>query len=101
MMLGTTVPETPVEEDRDLGSGENNVCCAANLRDWPEPHPIAQTQGVDGGSQCEFRLGITTLVPAHNVANGERGCPGLGLGLRRHFASEWRRTGALGRPRQP
>ena len=42
MMLRAAMPEAPIEKDRDLGSSENDVRSAADLRHWTQPYSITQ-----------------------------------------------------------
>lgn len=73
-VLGTTMPEAPVDEDGDPGSGESNVGPA---RKGCEVHAVAETTTVQLAAQRPFGLRSHRPEIRHEAADGRTGCGGF------------------------
>jgi hypothetical protein len=83
-MVGTSVPEAAVDENRELGSREDDVGTDSSILsrnlDWII-HSKAKTQGKEGGANSSLGLSVTPTIALHRGAH--------------------RRAGSLRRSRQP
>jgi hypothetical protein len=68
VMRGTAVPETPIDEYRDLCSGEHQVRRSAHTFEWPHRHSVAQPTGVHGPTYGKLRLRVARPVRLHALA---------------------------------
>jgi hypothetical protein len=76
-VLLAPVPETAVDEDRDPGSGEDEVgaCSSAGADPAVDEEPPAA--GVERTAQGEFRCGVTAAEPGHVTAALRVGFPSV------------------------
>jgi hypothetical protein len=83
-MVGTSVPEAAVDENRELGSREDDVGADSSMlsrnMDWII-NSKAKTQGKEGGTNSSLGLSVTPTIALHRGAH--------------------RRAGSLRRSRQP
>lgn len=68
-MIGASMPETPVNEDGDLGSREDNVGMAPKAWKWLPMHEVAQTEPVQFPTKGKLRSGVSSGQTAHSLAN--------------------------------
>lgn len=65
VMVRAPMPEAAVQEDRDLGSCEYQICGATQLLDRTHGDPIPQTECMHCRPQRYLRLGISRLICLH------------------------------------
>lgn len=65
MVLGASVPEAAVGEDRYFGTFEHYVRASPEPIDRRDIDAVAEAEAVDGLAQGEFRLGVLPAVSAH------------------------------------
>lgn len=76
-VIGGAMPETAVEEDRDLSAREDKVGCTTQCRERPDIHPVPQPESVHRRAQCTLWPGIATAVGPHDNPGDRRGGPGF------------------------
>lgn len=77
----TTVPETTVDEDRDLRAGKGDVDLATRSTRYGVLDPVPKTGPEEQPSQCELRLGVPSGV--RSEATRDFGCGKHAIGCRR------------------
>jgi hypothetical protein len=75
-MLGTAVPEAPVNEYGDPEPREEDVCSSARHPGERGIDSKPAATGVEKPAQGDLRLGVTTALAAHACTH--RRTPGLG-----------------------
>jgi hypothetical protein len=71
-MVGTSVPEAAVDENRELGSREDDVGADSPILGRNLDGIIdskAKTQGKEGGSNSPLGLGVTPTIALHRGAH--------------------------------
>lgn len=65
VMLGAAVPETAVQENRDLGASEHQIGGATQTRHRASRHAIPQAERVYRTPQGQFGPSISTSIGLH------------------------------------
>lgn len=68
-VLGTAVPETPVDEDCHPRSGEDDVGSTPEIRERLRVHPKPKAHSVQSSSDCELRGRVPSGHPTHPGAH--------------------------------
>ena len=69
IVLGTSVPETPVDEDSDLRAGEHYVRRPPKARYRPKVHSVPEASSVKKPANCHLRIGVPTFVRLHGATS--------------------------------
>lgn len=75
------VPETSINEYRDLRSTKDYVSPPINVAAWPLVDSVTEAMGVKNFPQGEFRSGVATSVPLHHFSSGGARCPRVAVVL--------------------
>lgn len=76
-MRGATVPETTVDEDRDMRLCEDDVCAYPQRRGQAEVDPVAPATRMKPTAHCQLGPRIASSIRAHRETRVLVGCPTL------------------------
>lgn len=74
----TTMPEAAVDQDRHLGSGEDDIHPPAGARHDRQIDSVSEATTMQLPTKGHLRHGVTTSLQLHTVPHSGRGCPGAG-----------------------
>jgi hypothetical protein len=69
-MVGTPVPEAPVNEDRDTGGTKHEVGGASEISQRTRSHPVPQTESVHGVANRQLWPSVPAPVREHRRPSG-------------------------------
>jgi hypothetical protein len=76
-MLGASMPKAPVDEDRDPGSGEEQVGRATDTRLGTGVHAVPESLRVDDAPYRKLGMGVATAIALHSAARCRARRPGV------------------------
>lgn len=75
VMCGAPVPEAAVDENRDLGAREHEVCTTVQRRNRAEIDPVPKSRCVCSSSDRHLGLGVASSVRLHAAPDAGGGRP--------------------------